>query len=266
MLTVLVLTGAIFLAHTLPAGAEEIPGEPTGQQIAINVDEREDGDDQISESTWTLTNKAGKQRVRHTLRYWKDYDGKDGLSSKSFIYFDTPPDVRDTTFLSWSQEDYEADDDQWIYLPALRKVRRIASGDKENSFMGSDMIYDDMGDREVDEDTHTLVRVEQDNGTKFYVVQAVAKKENYIYSKKLTWVNAETWTTPKIEFYDRKGRLLKIMTMDWAQIDGIWNWKKTVVENQLTGHKTELAISNVKFNQGLRESLFTERSLRKGAP
>ena len=79
-------------------------------------------------------------------------------------------------------------------------------------------------------------------------------------------MNAETWTTPKIEFYDRKGRLLKIMTSDWEQIDGIWNWKKTVVNNQLSGHKTELEMSNVKFNQGLRESLFTERSLRKGAP
>ena len=265
MRTVLLVAGVMLLAP-VPAGAEEIPGEPSGLQIAINVDEREDGDDQVSEASWTLTNKAGKQRKRHTLRYWKDYDGNDGLSSKSFIYFNSPPDVKDTTFLNWSQEDANADDDQWIYLPALRKVRRIASGDKENSFMGSDMIYDDMGDREVEEDTHTLVRVENDNGTKLYVVQAVAKKENYIYSKKLTWVNAETWTTPKIEFYDRKGRLLKIMYQDWVQIDGIWNWRKTVVENQLTGHKTELDISNVKFNQGFRESLFTERSLRKGAP
>ena len=85
MLTVFVLTGAIVLAQALPAWSEEIPGEPTGHQIAVNVDEREDGDDQISESTWTLTNKAGKTRIRHTLRYWKDYDGKDGLSSKSFI-------------------------------------------------------------------------------------------------------------------------------------------------------------------------------------
>jgi len=266
MLTVLVFTGALVLAQALPVWAEEIPGEPTGLQIAINVDEREDGDDQISESTWTLTNKAGKTRVRHTLRYWKDYEGKDGLSSKSFIYFDTPPDVKDTTFLNWSQEAADADDDQWIYLPALRKVRRIASGDKENSFMGSDLIYDDMGDREVEEDTFTLLRVENDNGTKMYVVQAIAKKENYIYSKRLAWVNAETWTIPQIEFYDRKGRLLKIMTSDWVQIDGIWTWEKTVVENQLSGHRTEIAISNVKYNQGLKESLFTERSLRKGAP
>ena len=262
---ILIVAGVMLLVPGL-AGAEEIPGEPSGLQIAINVDERENGDDQVSEATWTLTNKAGKQRKRHTLRYWKDYDGKDGLSSKSFIYFDSPPDVKDTTFLNWSQEDAEADDDQWIYLPALRKVRRIASGDKENSFMGSDMIYDDMGDREVEEDTHTLLRVENDNGTKMYVVQAVAKKPNYIYSRKLTWVNAETWTTPKTEFYDRKGRLLKIMYQDRALIDGIWNWKRTVVENQLTGHKTELDISNVKFNQGFRDSLFTERSLRKGAP
>ena len=202
--------GVLVLSTPLSIAAAEIPGEPTGHEIAINVDEREDGDDQISEATWTLTNKAGKTRKRHTLRYWKDYEGKEGLSSKSFIYFEFPPDVKDTTFLNWSQEDYEADDDQWIYLPALRKVRRIASGDKENSFMGSDLIYDDMGDREVEEDTFTLLRVEHDNGTKMYVVQAVAKQENYIYSKRLAWVNAETWTIPKIEYYDRKGRLLKI--------------------------------------------------------
>ena len=82
-----------------------------------------------------------------------------------------------------------ADDDQWIYLPALRKVRRIASGDKENSFMGSDMIYDDMADREVEEDRHKLLRVEQNNGTKFYVLESIPTKENYIYSKKLRWVN-----------------------------------------------------------------------------
>ncbi len=267
MLTVFVLTGAIILAQALPVWAEEIPGEPTGHQIAINVDEREDGDDQISESTWTLTNKAGKTRIRHTLRYWKDYDGTDsGLSSKSFIYFDTPPDVKDTTFLNWSQEDYQADDDQWIFLPALRKVRRIASGDKENSFMGSDLIYDDMGDREVEEDTFELLRVENDNGTKMYVVQAIAKKANYIYSKRIAWINAERWTPEKMEFYDRKGRLLKIMKSDWVQVDGIWTPEKMFVENQLTGHTTQLENKNVKYNQGLRESLFTERSLRKGAP
>ncbi len=258
--------GVLVLSTPLSIAAAEIPGEPTGHEIAINVDEREDGDDQISEATWTLTNKAGKTRKRHTLRYWKDYEGKDGLSSKSFIYFEFTPDVKDTTFLNWSQEDYEADDDQWIYLPALRKVRRIASGDKENSFMGSDLIYDDMGDREVEEDTFTLLRVEHDNGTKMYVVQAVAKQENYIYSKRLAWVNAETWTIPKIEFYDRKGRLLKIMKSDWVQIEGIWNWEKTVVENQLTGHRTQIDVSKVRFNQGLKESVFTERSLRKGAP
>ena len=266
MLTVFALTGAILLTQALPAWAEEIPGEPTGHEIAVLVDEREDGDDQISESTWTLTNKAGKQRIRQTLRYWMDYDGKDGLSSKSFIYFDRPPDVKDTTFLNWSQEDYQADDDQWIYLPALRKVRRIASGDKENSFMGSDLIYDDMGDREVEEDTFTLLRVENENSTKMYVVQAIAKKPNYIYSKRIAWINGARWTPEKMEFYDRKGRLLKIAESDWVQIDGIWTPTKMVVNNQLTGHQTLIENKNVKYNQGLKESLFTERSLRKGAP
>ena len=204
--------GCWVLSVATAAAAQEVPGEPSGREIAVMVDEREDGDDQISEALWTLTNNRGKTRKRLTLRYWKDYEGQDGLSSKSFIYFESPPDVKDTTFLNWSQEDAEADDDQWIYLPALRKVRRIASGDKENSFMGSDIIYDDMADREVEEDTHKLLRVEQNNGTKFYVLESTPTKKNYIYSKKLRWINAENLTEPRMEFYDRRGRLLKIWT------------------------------------------------------
>lgn len=266
MPVVMLLVVTLLWAGVLPLGAEGIPGEPSGREIAVRVDEREDGDDQISQGVWTLINKKGQKRVRETIRYWKDYDQQDGLSSKTFVYFSSPPDVKDTTFLNWSYQDPETDDDQWIYLPALRKVRRIASGDKENSFMGSDLIFDDLGDREVDEDEHKLVRVENHNGTKLYVVEAIPKKAGYIYSKKLTWVNTENWTVPKIEFYDRKGRLLKIMHTEWAQVDGIWNWKRTVVENQLSGHRTEIDISEVKFNRRLSESLFTERSLRKGAP
>ena len=221
-----IIIGLLVLSTARVAGAEEVPGEPSGREIAVMVDEREDGDDQISEAVWTLTNSRGKTRKRDTLRYWKDYEGQEGLSSKTFVYFESPPDVKDTTFLNWSQEDAEADDDQWIYLPALRKVRRIASGDKENSFMGTDIIYDDMADREVEEDTHKLLRVEQNNGTKFYILESVPTKENYIYSKKLRWINAENLTEPRIEFYDRKDRLLKIWTTEWTQIEGIWNWKR----------------------------------------
>jgi outer membrane lipoprotein-sorting protein len=266
MLTLLLLIAGMLCAGVLPLGAQEIPGEPSGREIAIKVDQREDGNDQVSRGVWTLVNEKGQKRVRDTLRYWKDYDGREEIDTKTFIYFNSPPDVKDTTFLNWSYENPETDDDQWIYLPALRKVRRIASGDKENSFMGSDLIFDDLGDRQVDEDEHKLVRVENENGTKLYVVEAVAKKPDYIYSKKLTWVNAEQWTVPKIEFYDRKGRLLKVMHTEWMQVDGIWNWKHTVVENQLTGHRTEIEISDVKMNQGLDDNLFTERSLRTGAP
>jgi outer membrane lipoprotein-sorting protein len=246
--------------------AEELPGEPDGRDIAVKVDTREDGDDQVSKSVFTLINEKGQKRIRETRRYWKDYDGKDGLSSKTFIYFSSPPDVKDTTFLNWSQEDATADDDQWIYLPALRKVRRIASGDKENSFMGSDLIFDDLGDREVDEDDYKLVRVDNENGTKLYVVEAIPKKSDYIYSRKLTWVDAQQWTVPKVEFYDRKGQLLKIMQTEWTQVNGIWTWKRTVVENKQTGHRTEIDISDITMNKGLQESLFTEQSLRTGAP
>jgi outer membrane lipoprotein-sorting protein len=264
MRTIILGVAILVLAAAPLLAAEEIPGEPTGHEIAVKVDERDEGQDQVSRGVWTLINKKGQKRVRDTMRYWKEYDGKDGLSSKIFVYFDSPPDVKDTTFLNWSYKDPETDDDQWIYLPALRKVRRISSGDKENSFMGTDLVFDDLGDREVEEDVHTLLRVEDVDGVKHYVVQAVPKKKDYVYSKKLNWVNAEHWTVPKTEFYDRKGRLLKIMETEWMQVDGVWTWKRTVVKNQLTGHRTELDVDDAKVNQGLDDNLFTERSLRKG--
>ena len=96
--------GLLVLSTSVPVYAQEVPGEPTGLEIAVLVDELEDGDDQISEADWTLTNSKGKTRRRHTIRYWKDYDGKDELSSKSFMYFTFPPDVKDTTFLLFADE------------------------------------------------------------------------------------------------------------------------------------------------------------------
>lgn len=118
------------------------------------------------------------------------------------------------------------------------------------------------GDQEVDEDEHKLIRVENQDGIKFYVVEAIPKKKDYIYRRKPSWVHAQDWTVPKIEFYDRKGQLLKIMRTEWMQVDGIWTWKRTVVENQQSGHRTEIDLSDVKMNQGLDDSRFTERSLR----
>jgi len=140
---------AVFLLFC-PVGA--IAGAITGEEIAKLWDNRDDGDTSISKSRFILENKRGQQRVRQTIRYWKDEDGKDGFEEKSVIFFLSPPDIRKTAFLNWSYADINKDDDQWLYLPALKKVKRIASDNKDDYFMGTDLTYDDMGDRKIEED------------------------------------------------------------------------------------------------------------------
>lgn len=137
-------------------------------------------------------------------------------------FFESPPDVKGTGFLSWSYVDEDKDDDQWLYLPALRKVRRIAASNKGDSFMGSDFTYDDMGERKVEEDNHTLLKSENLKDTDCYVVESVPKKKGYIYSKKITWVYKANLIPIKVDYYDRKGRFLKTLETEWQKVGGIW--------------------------------------------
>ena len=241
-------------------GADEI----TGLEIMTRVDQREDGTDQVSRAVFELVNKRGQKRVRDTIRLWKDYSGEKGLDAKMITFFESPPDVKGTGFLSWSYWDEEKDDDQWLYLPALRKVRRIAASKKGNAFMGTDFTYDDMGERKIEEDHHKLLKSENHNNVDCYVIESVPQKTGYIYSKKLTWVNKKNWTPLKVDYYDRKGRFLKTLKTDWQLVDGIWSWEKSVMQNHLTGHKTIIEIADIDINTGLDERVFTERTLKRG--
>jgi outer membrane lipoprotein-sorting protein len=243
----------------LPVAAQEI----TGLQIMTNEDEREDGDDHISRALWTLINKRGQKRIRDTTRSWKDYDGRDGFDEKMVMFFKSPPEVEGTGFLNWSYPEIEKDDDKWLYLPALRKIKRISGSDTEDSFMGTDFTFDDMGDREVEEDTHKLLREEVHEGKECYVVESVPKEEDYIYSKKITWIDKKEWLPYRVEFYDRKGRCLKYLIQEWQKIQGIWTWKRGFMKNERTGHQTVVDVSESGFNTGLDDSVFTQRTLRR---
>ncbi len=249
----------LFLFYPVHSPAQE----PSGLQIMINEDTREDGDDQISSSIFNLINKRGQKRVRDTVRRWKDYDEKDGFDEKTILFFKSPPEIEGTGFLNWSYPDINKDDDQWLYLPALRKIKRISGNDKEDSFMGTDFTFDDMGDREVEEDTHKRTGQETFEDKKCYIVESIPKEKNYIYSKKILWVTDGEWIVPKIDFYDRKGRLLKHLKFEWHKVQDIWAWKRVTMKNVQTGHQTIVEVKDTKFNQGFKNDLFTQRTLRR---
>lgn len=231
-----------------------------GQQIMENVYDNPKGDDTQGELTMTLVNKQGGQRVRNLVQYTKDY----GDMEKKIMFFMAPADVRGTSFMNWSYTDGR-DDDQWIYLPALKRIKRISSEGKGDYFMGSDFTYDDLGDRHPDEDKHTLLHEETVNGHACWVVESTPKDTDYMYSKTITWVMKDSYLGIKREFYDVRGRLLKILNIKkFEKIDGFWTILETEMVNVQKDHSTRMQMDNIKINQGIPDRKFTERSMMLG--
>jgi len=259
---------ALAVAALAAAVAAAPAAEPAldGRVVMQRVDARARGADEMVRASWRLVGKGGSERVREMRTYWKDERGAGaGLHSKRLIVFDAPAAVKDTAFLVYSHLDPEADDLRWVYLPALRKVRRIAGGDRGKSFTGTDFCYDDLAERGVDEDTHVLLRTEERDGAPHYVVESTPRGESP-YARRVQWVNVESFTTSRVEFYDRSDRLEKVFEARWRPLDGIWFWERAEMESLRLEHRTVVEVSEVRHDLGLGEDVFSEQSLRLGVP
>ena len=253
----LILVVAVVIATSLGVNAQKL----TGREIVKRAYNLPSGDDQTSQLTMTLVNKSGQTRVRKIQQYTKDF----GDVEKSIMFFISPADVKNTSFMNWSYDDENKDDDQWIYLPAIKKVKRISSDSKSDYFMGSDFTYDDLGDRKLDADVHKLLRTEKVNGVDCYVVESVSKDEDYMYSKTITWIRKDNFVGVKKEFYDEDGELLKILTIKKVEkISGFWIITHSEMNNIQKNHKTIIQLSNIKINTGVPASKFTERMMMRG--
>ncbi len=232
----------------------------TGKQIVEKAYNRATGDDQTSDLTMTLINKSGDQRVRKIKQFTKDM----GEVEKSIMFFLTPADVKNTSFMSWSY-DSDQNDDQWIYLPALKKTKRISSDSKSDYFMGSDFTYDDLGDRKLEDDTHKLLREETIDGKSCYIVESVSKDEDYMYSKTITWIMKDNFIGYKKEFYDEDEDLLKILSIKkYEKISDFWIITNSEMKNIQKNHKTTMVLGNVQINTSISEAKFTERIMMRG--
>ena len=238
--------------------------ELTGTQIMEKVYGRENGNDSSAKTTFNIIYSTGKEKTRNTKHIWIDLDGKDGFSEKAMFFFLSPPDIKDTAFLSWNYEKHDKDDDQWVYLPALRKTRRIASSSKHDSFFGTEFSYADLNTREIDEDTHTFLRKELFQDIKCYIIESIPKDKKDAYSKIVSSVDPKRWIFLKVEYYNRKGERLKTQLPKWELIQDIWTATNLVMENHLNGNKTVVEIKDVQYNTGLKEKLFHERTLKRG--
>jgi len=226
---------------------EKVYNQPTGKDLQ-------------GELSMTLINKQGEQRVRKL----KQYIITEAQGEKKIMFFQSPADVKGTSFMNWSYTNGQ-DDDQWIYLPALKRTKRISSEGKGDYFMGSDFTYDDLGDRHPSEDNHKLLREEVVNGKACFVVESSAKEKDYMYSKTITWVMKDNYIGLKREFYDEDEKLLKTLSINkYEKINGFWTILETEMKNVQKDHKTKMVFSNVLINQGIPATKFTERSMTLG--
>jgi outer membrane lipoprotein-sorting protein len=208
-----------------------------------------------------LIDKGGAVESRQIEEWGKD---EDGLTSMVMSFY-TPASVKDTRFLQ--VENRDKDDDKWIYLPALRSTRRIASSDGEKSFMGTDATYDDMSTREVDQDNHELVAEKTVGAYECYVVKSVAKDAaDSQYAYRLSYVDKKTWVPVQVEMFDKKGGdLLKVLKVEKLEnVGGYWITMDTSMKNVKTGHSTRITIMKIEVDKALSPKLFTPAFLNTG--
>ncbi len=264
-LTLLFTTVAAFLfLFSLPCTA----GSLTALEIMQKADARDDGDNMTCDRTMVLIDKNGHKRNRTMKSFTKD-KGEDTLK---LMFFTAPTDVRDTGFLTWDYREGDKDDDQWLYLPELKKVKRIASADKSGAFMGSDFSYADMTKRVVEEWRYKLIKTDTVRDKACWLIEAVPKneivKERYGYKKSVLFVRQDIFMVCRAVHWLDEGNKIKYVDLpDIREIDGIWTAMEITaktVRNGKTLHRTVFGSGNVKYGQDIEENMFTTRQLEKG--
>jgi hypothetical protein len=223
--------------------------------------------DSVADATFTLTNKNGQQRERKTFGTTKlQTNGTDNMRMTRFL---SPADIKGT--VSLLIEHAEKDDDMWIYLPALKKVRRMVASEKKSSFVGTDFSYGDVIGHKVNEWEHKLVREETVDGVACYVIESTPKtpdvQSNTGYSKRIGWIRKDSFVTQKGEVYDESGQLWKKMGfVGWKLVDqtnGRWSADELHAQDLQSGHSTVIKIENLKVNQGIKDDYFTTRYMEQ---
>ena len=244
----------------LPDASAESP-EEKGLAIAEEMDRRDRGwKDQRASLVMTLRNRQGQESRRAIRVSTLEVDGG---GDKSLTVFDTPRDVKGTAFLSFTHA--TKPDDQWIYLPALKRVKRISSTNKSGPFMGSEFAYEDLSSQEVEKFRYKWLRDETLDGKKTMVVEYFPEYEHSGYTRQIVWIDSEIWRVIKTEFYDRRGALRKTLTMGDYQRYADRYWRPGVMHmvNHQSGKSTELQWSDYRLGTGLSESAFDRNALKR---
>ncbi len=216
--------------------------------------------DSESKTTMVLRNAKGEENLREIRSISLEVQG-DG--DKGLTIFDEPKDVRGTAFLNHSH--VSKPDDQWLYLPAVKRVKRIASKNKSGPFMGSEFAYEDLSSFELDKYKFSWLRDEQLAGEAVFVVEQIPQDEFSGYSKSIVWIDQAEYRPRKIEFYDRKNTLLKTLVMsEYKQyLNKYWRPLKLQMTNHQTGKSTDLLVRDIEFGKGRTDADFDTNALQR---
>jgi outer membrane lipoprotein-sorting protein len=252
---------ALAVVLLLFTGAAELSAQtPSGYDIMSRADERYIGDTAQYRLAMTLISGRGSLRAREVSYFFKDY----GDTEKILMVFNSPRDVAGTGYLSFTYDD-DQDDDIWLYLPAMKRVRRITGSGKNDNFMGTDFTYEDMGSRSLSKDEFSLRGEEAVEGEDCWVVEAKAKDARDPYGRRVIRVRQDSYIIAAVDYYDRQNRLLKTLRVSGiVQIDGIWTAQKMEMTNVQDKHSTVIEMSEIRFNLPLEDSLFAVTTLERG--
>ena len=255
-----ILLAALVWAAGPSAGHAE-SAEEAGLRIATEARERQKGFGNLTANlAMILRNKRGEESRRELRLRVIEVEGE---GDRTMLVFDRPRDVKGTAFLVHARKT-EADD-QWLYLPALKRVKRISSSSQSGSFMGSEFSYEDLGDAEVEKYSHRFLREEPCGELECIVSERIPVDRDSGYSRHLVWLDRNELRAMQIQFFDRRGTHLKTMLLEGYEkhLDRFWRAGKQTMTNHLTGKSTVLLWSGYEFGTDLEPGDFTRTALRR---
>ena len=256
------MVGALAFSSVAMAEYDGMSPEDKGKAIFVEADNRDKGwVDMTSDMKMILKTATGDESVRNLRIQSIEVEG-DG--DKSLTIFDEPADVRGTAMLTFSHKP-PATDEQWLFLPAVKRTKRIASSNKSGPFMGSEFAYEDMSSQEVEKYTYKYLKDEQIDGKDNFVVEKRPIDKSSGYSKQVVWMEKERYVPSKIEYYDRKDSHLKtLVPKDYKQYASkYWRAENLVMDNLQTKKSSVLVWTNIKFGVGLEAPAFNQKALER---
>jgi len=253
---------------------------PEGQWVAQQTNALDDGEHRINRMDMKLTDRRGKVRERETMSYRKYFGGE----KRTVLFYRSPRNIKNTGFLTYDYSDASKDDDQWLYLPALRKARRISASDRGDYFLGTDATYEDIkleGKLSLADFSYKTLRRDNINAIEqstygltdktYLVLEGLPRSEQTAkelgYGRSLAWVDPDNWIIVKAQFWDVNLNPLKdFFISDIRKVDGYWTRHQLTIINHKSGHKTQFTFSEVDYITPVKDSLFSRQALTRGVP